>query len=145
MNYKLHPLMNIFILLVSLGMFIYMSWQLYESIDLKYNSYKAEGTITGYYTMEGDAKFRWNRKPEYAPVFSYNDKDGEKYKIITSTFKKQMKYKKGDIVIVYYNSNNPTKAQIDDSFPWKREVLLWVMGLLGVYFTLIPIQNKKTD
>ena len=135
--------MNIFILLVSLGMVIYMSWQLYESIDLKYNSYKAEGTITGYYTMQGNARFRWNRKPVYAPVFSYNDKDGEKYEIITSYFKKQMKYKKGDIVVVYYNSDIPRKAQIDDSFPWKREILLWVMGLLGVYFTLIPILKNK--
>ena len=120
-----------------------MSWQLYESIDLKYNSYKAEGTITGYYTKQGDAKFRWNRKPVYAPVFSYNDKNGEKYEIITSYFKKQMKYKKGDIVVVYYNSDNQKKAQIDDSFPWKREIPLWVMGLLGIYFTLIPILNNK--
>ena len=54
-----------------------------------------------------------------------------------------MKYKKGDIVIVYYKSANPKKAQIDDSFPWKREIILWIMGLLGVYFTLIPILNNK--
>ena len=136
--------MNIFILLVSLGMFIYMSWQLYESINLKYNSNKAEGTITGYYTRAGDARFIWNRKPVYAPVFSYIDKDRAKYEIITSYYKKQMKYKKGDLVVVYYNSDNPNKAQIDDSFPWKREIVLWVMGLLGVYFTLIPILNNKT-
>lgn len=135
--------MNIFILIVSLSMVIYLSWQLYESIDLKYNANKAEGTITGYFTTPGNARFRWNRKPVYAPVFSYNDKEGENYEIITSNFKKQMKYKKGDIVVVYYNSDNPKKAQIDDSFPWKREIILWIMGLLGVYYTLVPILNKN--
>ncbi len=143
MNYKLHPIMNIFILLVSIGMVVFSAWQLYHSLSLKYNSNKTDGIITGYYTKEGNAKFRWNRKPAYAPVFSYTNEKGEELEVITSNFKKRMKYKKGDSVTVYYNSDSPKKAQIDDSFPWKRNLILFVLGILGVYFTLIPILGNK--
>ncbi len=143
MNYRLHPVMNIFILLVFLGMVIYTSWQLYQSIDLKYNSLKTEGTITGYYTKKGNAKFRWNRKPAYAPVFLFTNEKGEELEVITSNFKKRMKYEKGDTVTVYYNSDSPKKAQIDDSFPWTRNLTLFVMGVLGLYYTLLPILGNK--
>ena len=111
---------------------------------MKFFAYKAEGTITGFYTMEGEAKFRKNRKPVYAAVFSYNDKNGEQHEIITSTFKKQRKYKKGDKVVVYYHLDTPKKAQIDDSFPWKREIIIWVIGLLGICFTLPIMLKSKT-
>jgi len=143
MNYKLHPTMNIFILVVSIGMVVFTTWQLYQSINLKYNSNKTDGIITGYYTKEGEAKFRWNRKPVYAPVFKYTDENEEIHEVITSNYKKEMKYEKGDTVTVYYNSDSPKKAQIDDSFPWLRDITLFVFGILGVFFTLLPILGKK--
>lgn len=136
--------MNIFILLVSLGMVIYMSWQIYTSIDLRYNSDTTEGTITGYYKRQGDARFIWNRKDVFAPVFSYQTKVGKEIEVITSSYKKEMKYQKGDTVTVYYNPQKPEKAQIADSFPWTRHVVLLVFGILGVIFTLSPIFGYKT-
>ena len=121
-----------------------MSWQIYTSIDLRYNSDTTEGTITGYYKRQGDARFIWNRKDVFAPVFSYQTKVGKEIEVITSSYKKEMKYQKGDTVTVYYNPQKPEKAQIADSFPWTRHVVLLVFGILGVIFTLSPIFGYKT-
>lgn len=135
--------MNIIVLLVSLSMTIYMSWQIYQSISLKYFSNKTEGTITDYFTRKGYVGLIGNRKSVYAPVFKYKDDYGQEHEIITTNYKRNMKYKKGDFVTVYYNSDNPKIAQIDDSFPWVGDIFLWTFGVLGVIFTLGPILNGK--
>lgn len=144
MDHKLHPVMNIFILVVSICMVIFTTWKLYNLIYLKYNSNKADGVIVNYHSKEGEAKFRWNRKPVHAPVFSFKDEAGEEFNIITSNFKKRMKYKKGDNVVVYYNPDNPRNAEIDDSFPWTRYITILILGALGVYYTLLPILGNKS-
>jgi len=136
MKNTLHPVLNVYILIVSLGIISYSIWQFYQLINLKYNASTAQGTITGYYTREGNAKFIWNRKPEYAPTFSFNNENHEEVNVIPTTYKKRMKYKKGDIVKVYYNKQQPSKAQIDDSFPWTRYIMMSITGLVGLFYTL---------
>ena len=136
MKNALNPAQNIFILLVSLGILSYSIWQLYQLINLKYNSNSTQGTITGYYKREGNAKFIWNRKPEYAPTFSFINKDNKEVSVISTTYKKGMKYKKGDQINVYYDKQQPNKARIDDSFPWTRHMMMSLAGLMGLFYTL---------
>ena len=61
-----------------------MSWQIYQSISLKYFSNKTEGTITDYFTKKGYVGLIGNRAAVYAPVFSFIDKDGIEHEILTT-------------------------------------------------------------
>ncbi len=130
-------------LIVCIGIFVYSSWQLIQLSNLKFKSNTTNATITGYFTRKGDAKFIWNRKPVYAPVFTYKTSNGKKIEVITNNYKKRMKYKKGDIVTVYFNENKPEKAQINDSFSWTRHIMLTIAGLIGVFYTLSPFFGYK--
>ena len=136
MKNTLHPALNVFMLIVCLGIFVYSSWQLIGLINLKFNSNTAKGVIKGYYTKKGDAKFIWNRDSVYAPVFTFINKNEKKIEVISNNYKKRMKYKKGDTVTVFYNENKPEKAQIDDSFPWTRHIMLTIAGIIGLFYTL---------
>ncbi|CAM4253401.1 DUF3592 domain-containing protein [Zobellia roscoffensis] len=123
---------------------IYISLQLYKTVNIRYFSNTAEGEITGYYTKKAHARFQKYRTPVYAPTFSFIDDKNEEIKVVTQVFIDTMKYKKGEIVTVYYNPNNPKKAYLNDSFPWMGRLVLLFFGVCGLFFTIPPILNKRT-
>jgi len=139
MKTHLHLVLYIFVLLVSLVIVIYSSLQLYKSINIKYFSSTTQGTITAYNTKEGNARFQSNRVQVYAPAFSFLDDKNEEIKVVTKVFNKTMKYKKGDVVTIYYNPKNPKKAFLSDSFPWKRNIVLLCAGLICLYYSIRPL------
>lgn len=143
MKNALHPILNIFILFISLAILTYSIWHLYQLINLKYNSKTAQGIITGYYAREDNARFSKDRKNEYAPVFSFKNEKNEELTVITKTYKENMKFKKGDVVKVYYTEQNPDKAQIDDSFPWTRHIMMSLAAMVGMFYTLSKYFNYK--
>ena len=143
MSTPIHPAIRIFILIISVSMFIYSAWNLFQLLSLKYNALTTQGEITGYYTKIGEAKFTKNRKPEYAPMFVYQTKNEKQITVKTKYYKKRMKYKKGDNVTVFYNENKPENAQIEDSFPWKPYLLYLTYGIIGIILTVTPILNWK--
>lgn len=143
MNKKIHPVLNLFLLFVYIFMVTYSGRLLINSLNLKYNSETVSGEIKNYYTRIGEARFIWNRKPVYAPVITFVTEAGQETEIITSTYKEKMKYKKGDVVTVYYNTDDPKIAHIDDSFKWFRDGVLFFIGLVGLCYTIPPVLDHK--
>jgi len=143
MKTKIHPAIRIFIFIISITMFIYSVWNLFQLLTLKYNALTTKGEIAGYYTKIGEAKFTKNRKPVYAPMFKYQTKSGKQITVKTKYYKKRIKYKKGDSVTVFYNENKPENAQIEASFPWKPYLLYLTYGIIGIILTVSPILNWK--
>lgn len=139
MKTPINLVVYIFVLLVSIVIVIYISLQLYKTVNIRYFSNTAEGEITGYYTKKADARFEKDRTPVYAPTFSFIDDKNEEIEVVTQVFSDTMKYKKGDVVTVYYNLNNSKKAYLNDSFPWTGRLVFLFFGICGLIFTIPPI------
>lgn len=139
MKTPLNLVVYIFVLLVSIVIVLYISFQLYKNVNIRYFSNTAEGEITGYYTKKAHARFEKDRTPVYAPVFSFIDDENKEIEVVTQLFNETMKYKKGDAVTVYYNPNNSEKAYLNDSFPWTGRLVLLFFGVCGLLFTIPPI------
>jgi len=133
------PYIYIFVVLVTSILIVYISFQLYKDLNIRYFSNTTEGKIIAYHTKKADARFEKDRTQVYAPEFSFIDSKNEEIKVITKVFSDTLKYEKGDTVTVYYNPNNPKKAYIIDSFLWKRRTIILLVGLVSFIFAFAPL------
>ena len=73
----------------------------------------------------------------YCPLIEFITKEGETITFDTRMCSSKKPYEAGEAVKVFYDPQNPQKAQVDDF--WSKYLLTTIAFVLGVVFTLFTL------
>ncbi|MDO6597313.1 DUF3592 domain-containing protein [Oceanihabitans sp. 2_MG-2023] len=131
------------ILIGGIAISIYALWSLISLNNFKKNASITNGTIIDYRSKVNNDQAVFDKGTDYAPVFKFITETDKKEIMVQSTsYKSEKKYAIGSTVKVYYDNNNPKKAYIEESFPWRFLFILLTTGIIGFLIPLLLILKK---
>lgn len=90
---------------------------------------KTQGSVIDFATHRSDGTTM------YAPVVSYQARDGKTYEYISNTSSSSRSYDIGEQVGIFYLQDNPQDAKIDSFFQlYFGELILFILG--GIFFLI---------
>jgi len=121
----------------SLGFFVYR-----RVCRFRRSAASAEGTVVDFRENVDD-----DGDTSYYPIFRFQDTAGQEHQICSDVGSNPPGFKKGYLVSILYDPNNPANARIDTfSQLWLGPVILLALGgtfaLLGLVLLLADISGK---
>ena len=103
-------------------------------------SIKTSGVVIG--LEESTSSSSSSSSISYAPTVKYQDAEGNEYVFTSNISSSPPSYDVGEEVIIMYNPNNPSDAQIKSIFgQW---IIVWILGGIGgIHFITLRIRKKK--
>lgn len=106
------------------GFYLHISTQEFLS-----GATKTKGEVIDFETHRSDGTTM------YAPVVSYQARDGKTYEYVSNTSSSSRSYDIGEQVDIFYLQNNPQEAKIDSFFQlYFGELILFILG--GIFFLI---------
>ena len=143
MDKTIYSLANKFSFVIFILLTLFSCWKIYQLLNLKYQGEITTGVIIGYQSKKNNSFLEKNRVLVHAPIFKYENLN-DSIKISSTVYDQVKKYEEGDIVQVCYSKNQLLKAQIKDSFPWKNNIYMLIIGIVGLLVTTLPFFKKIT-
>jgi|SRR5690554_876413 len=137
----IYALANKFAFVIFVLLTLFSCWRIYLLLDLKYGGEVTTGVIIGYQTKKSNSYLNKDRKLIHAPIFQYSNLN-DSIKISTTVYNEIKEYEIGDTVQVCYKKDNLTKAQIKGLFPWRNNIYMLIVGIVGIFVTTLPFFKK---
>lgn len=141
MDKTIYALANKFAFVIFVLLTLFSCWRIYLLLDLKYVGESTTGIIIGYQTKKSNSYLNKNRKIVYAPIFKYYNLN-DSIKISTTVYDEKKEYEIGDTVQVCYKKDKLSKAQIKGLFPWRNNMYMLIVGIVGLLVTTLPFFKK---
>lgn len=126
---------------LSIGLLIGAYYSYQSQSEFFSTAYHAQGTVTGF--KESSSTSDGSTTYTYAPIIKFKV-DNKTIKFTDNMGSSHPSEKRGDIVDVYYNPNDPNDAQMDKGWlNWILPIILLVLGVLIFYSSTRVYVNRN--